>query len=184
MLFCHRRPQRKARRLQLTPHLSWWHTRLKDNMRPKIFLLLAGMVVCAGCSQEEIPESSAPQIKPPVIDFRAVTEKKLPSRYAYAGDRYRDPFMPLNGEGMSLVGSDDVVIPNVASLTLKGIMTDGKQKIAIISGGSISYVLRGKFLYDNRQRLVRGITGIIKEESVIVIAPDKTTKEIRLRERQ
>lgn len=148
----------------------------------RIFLL-AGMLACAGCGLKDMPEEPLVAAKPPVINFNAAPAAHEVQRYAYAGDRNRDPFHPLSLDGTSAGPVGDVVVPPVGSLVLKGIMADGKQKIAIISGGGISYVLKGKYLYDNRQRIVNGITGVIKDESVIIIAPDKTTKEIRLREK-
>lgn len=146
-------------------------------------LLMAGMCACAGCGLKAMPEEPLMKAKPPVINFNAAPATQDAPRYTYAGDRNRDPFQPLSLDGSSPSPVGDVVVPPVGSLVLKGIMADGKQKIAIISGGGISYVLKGKYLYDNRQRLVSGITGVIKDESVIIIAPDKTTKELRLREK-
>lgn len=146
-------------------------------------VLMAGMLACAGCGLKDMPEQPLITKKPPVINFNASPAVKDVQRYVYAGTRNRDPFQPLSLDGSSTSPIGDVVVPPVGSLILKGIMADGKQKIAIISGGGIGYVLKGKYLYDNRQRLVHGITGIIKDESVIIIAPDKTTKEIRLREK-
>lgn len=146
-------------------------------------LFLTAIIACAGCGIKELPEQ--PQIKAKLPAMRATADpavKDMP-RYTYAGTRNRDPFQPLPLDGTSTRIVGDVVVPPVGSLILKGIMADGKQKMAIISAGGIGYVLKGKYLYDNRQRLIHGITGIIKEESVIIIAPDKTTKEIRLREK-
>lgn len=152
-------------------------------MRLSLCILVAGMISCAGCSQDELPDTLSSVPKPPVINLHPVEAKK-PPRFVYAGDRFRDPFVSLNGDGMAFVGTDEVIVPSVGSLVLKGIFSEGKQRMAIISSGAISYVLKGKYLYDNRQRLVRGITGIIKDESVVIIAPDRSTKEIRLRDRQ
>ncbi|MGA2091373.1 MAG: hypothetical protein ABSH12_07960 [Endomicrobiales bacterium] len=153
-------------------------------MQLKLIFVVSAMVFCAGCSQDDIPEIAPSKIKLPVIDFKTVPVTKAVPRYDYGGDRFRDPFVPFNPEGPSTTGGDEVKVPNIGSLTLKGIMADGNLKIAIISGGAISYVLKGKYLYDNHQRLVRGITGIINDDSVIIIAPDKSMKEIRLRGKQ
>lgn len=146
-------------------------------------LLVAGLCACAGCGLKDMPEQPLIKDKPPVINFNPAPALQDAPRYEYAGDRTRDPFHPLSLDGSSAGPVGDVVVPSVGSLILKGIMADEKQKIAIIIGGGISYVLKGKYLYDNRQRLVSGITGVIKDQSVIIIAPDKTTKELRLREK-
>ena len=146
-------------------------------------VLMAGMFACAGCGLKDMPEQPQQTKKPTAINFNPAPEEKAVPLYVYAGTQNRDPFQPLSLDGSTASPVGDVVVPPVGSLILKGIIKDGTQKIAIISGGGIGYVLKGKYLYDNRQRLVRGITGVIKDESVIIIAPDKTTKEIRLREK-
>jgi len=55
--------------------------------------------------------------------------------------------------------------------------------MAIISGLGSTYILRGSYLYDSRQRLIKGITGAIRKDSVIMIAPDKSTKVLMLRQK-
>ena len=149
-----------------------------------ILTVLAGLAL-ASCGYEE--PARKPEQKPaaPVTTSaeQAEYKKKEIPRYSYKGDKFRDPFIALNGEGMSASASlsEEVTIPNIGGLTLKGIFDDGKIKMALISGGGINYILKGSHLYDSRQRLVRGISGIIKKDSVIMIAPDKNTKELKLK---
>jgi hypothetical protein len=109
-----------------------------------------------------------------------VYHKKEEPVYVYTGDKYRDPFIPLAGQGAYPSESEEVGIPSITSLTLKGIITEGKTKIALIGGAGASYILKDSRLYDNHQRQIAGITGAIKTDSVIIIAPDKTTKELKL----
>ncbi|MFH1421628.1 MAG: hypothetical protein ABIH42_02800, partial [Planctomycetota bacterium] len=65
-----------------------------------------------------------------------------------------------------------------------GIMDDGKQKMAMLIGGGVSYILEGSKLYDSRRRLVKGVTGAIKKDSVIMIDSNKKTKSIKLRSKE
>jgi hypothetical protein len=138
----------------------------------------------AACAQEDLPPMP---VTPPMARTAAATDvavqKKTDAQYAYGGERYRDPFVSLAGEAVQSTGTDELVTPNVSALTLKGIFNDGKQSIAIVSAGVNSYTLKGSRLYDNRNRLIKGITGVVRKESVLLIAPDKTTKELKLRDK-
>ena len=150
------------------------------------FCLLCGFFFLAGCGSSDVPSTAVPpSFGSNAFQMPASKEKTETPRYIYHGDRYRDPFIPLNGNSVITTSSSEgVAVPNIGTLTLKGILDDGKQKLAIIQGGGITYILRGSYLYDNRQRLIRGITGFIKKESVVMIAPDKTTKELALRQQE
>lgn len=158
------------------------------NIKNDLILLILGAFVALAlnsCGYEELPTQI--NTKPPApLDTPDQTpyKKKEFIRTDYKGDKFRDPFIPLNGEGyVASSHSDEVPVPNIGSLVLKGIFDDGKLKMALISGGGINYILKGSRLYDNRQRSVKGISGIIKSESVIIIAPDKTTKELKLKQK-
>lgn len=152
------------------------------NTMTRWYLISFVVAIFAGCGGEELPPVQPAPVARPFQVSVSTAPKSLPVRYDYRGDRYRDPFVPLTGEGMTFAGSEDVIVPQLGTLSLKGIIDDGRQRIAIISGGGITYLLKGSQLYDNRQRLVRGITGAIKKDSVLMIAPDKSTKELRLRD--
>lgn len=148
----------------------------------KYILISAFALILAGCGGDDLPPVQPPvYARPYQITISTAPKSELP-RYVYRGDRFRDPFVPLTGEGMTFAGAEDVIVPQLGTLSLKGIIDDGHQMIAMISGGGITYMLKGSQLFDNRQRLVRGITGAIKKDSVLMIAPDKTTKELRLRD--
>lgn len=96
--------------------------------------------------------------------------------YTYMGDHYRDPFIPLIGEGVTNSALDRP--PQVASLVLKGIVQDAKGRMALLNSGASSYILRGGHLYDGNNRLVKGIAGVIKQESALLIGPDHTPHEV------
>jgi len=147
--------------------------------------LAAIALVFSSCGYKDLPTQANIKLPGVVNDSEQyVYKKKEYAHTDYKGDKYRDPFVALNGEGyFSATLSDEAAVPNIGNLILKGIFDDGKLKIALISGGGINYILKGSHLFDNRQRLVRGISGIIKKDSVIMIAPDKTTKELKIRQK-
>lgn len=150
------------------------------------YFLAAGiMLSLSSCGYEELPTQVNTKTPAPVdTSDQAVYKKREFVHTDYKGDKFRDPFIALNGEGYIVSSfSDEVPVPNIGSLVLKGVFDDGKLKMALISGGGINYILKGSRLYDNRQRTVRGISGIIKPDSVIIIAPDKTTKELKLKQK-
>src|SRR5690242_19081027 len=62
--------------------------------------------------------------------------------YMYYGDRYRDPFIALNGDIRNDLGSADRP-PQVTSLVLKGIVQDARSRMALLNSGVNSYILRG-----------------------------------------
>ena len=105
--------------------------------------------------------------------------KDVPSytTYNYYGEKYRDPFVPLIGETRSSQMSDRP--PAIASLMLKGIVQDNNGRLALLTSGVNSYILRGGRFYDGRNKMVKGLSGVIKTDSVVVIGSDRTIREIR-----
>jgi hypothetical protein len=98
--------------------------------------------------------------------------------YTYFGDRYRDPFVPLNNQYRN--ESDVDRPPQIASLLLKGIVGDEKGRMALLTSGVSSYVLRGGRLYDGRNHQMKGISGVIKTNSVVLMGSDRTIKELKV----
>jgi hypothetical protein len=117
----------------------------------------------AGTAASAAPAASAP--KPGYMS------------YSYYGEKYRDPFIPLIGEIRSDRGMERP--PAIASLVLKGIIQDAKGRMALLVSGANSYILRGGRLYDGRNRMVKGISGVIKADSVVLIGSDRTVREVR-----
>ncbi|OGS24122.1 MAG: hypothetical protein A2314_09410 [Elusimicrobia bacterium RIFOXYB2_FULL_50_12] len=149
-----------------------------------VLVTLYGLILVSCGNNEQASFAPAPiDFTPPAVSISTTVAKKEIPKHIYKGERFRDPYIALNAEGAIISNSEEVRVPNIGTLTLKGILDDGKQKMAIISGGGVSYILRGTLLFDNRQRIVKGITGTIKKESVIIIAPDKTKKELLLRQK-
>jgi len=98
--------------------------------------------------------------------------------YTFYGDRYRDPFVPLIGGDIRNDSLYDRP-PQVATLVLKGIVQDANGRVALLTSGLNSYILRSGHLYDGRNRVVKKITGVIKTDSVVLIGPDRTVRELR-----
>jgi hypothetical protein len=98
--------------------------------------------------------------------------------YSYYGDRYRDPFIALTGEFRQDQGADRP--PQISTLSLKGILQDEKGRVALLTSGVNSYVLRGGRLYDGRNHLMKGISGIVKSNSVILMGSDHTIRELHV----
>ena len=122
-----------------------------------------------------------PNHAPPQTPTASATPLAKPTgsyaTYSYYGDRYRDPFVPLTGE----VRNDQTLDrpPPVASLMLKGIVQDARGRMALLTSGVSSYILRGGRLYDGRNHMVKKISGVIKSDSVIIIGSDRTVRELR-----
>jgi hypothetical protein len=119
------------------------------------------------------PNPAAPNAKP------AVPAKPKPAYelYSYYGDRYRDPFIALTG-AIQNQGADRP--PQIQSLQLRGIMHDARGRIALLTSGVSSYILRGGRLYDGRNHVMKGISGVIKTESVVLMGSDRTVKELKV----
>ena len=108
----------------------------------------------------------------------------------YTGDRVRDPFLPAAMGGASTrrivdtkTGGPEVV--DIHGMLLRGIMRDPKVDYALFtSEGGGSYLLRDGRLYNERNKVVPGITGTIKlkQKTVELIAPDKDVQVFRLGE--
>ncbi len=108
----------------------------------------------------------------------------------YTGDRVRDPFLP---SAMGVTGPRRVedaktagsMVLDIHSMLLRGIMKDPKIDYALFTsedGGT--YLLRGGKLYNERNKPVTGITGVIKlkQKTVELITSDKDVQVFRLGE--
>lgn len=145
-------------------------------------LAWAALAFLPACSKKEpddlissiTVETASKNLTPPA------PEKKVePPKYAYPHGDKRDPFIPLTGG--SRTGSVNLA-QNFANLELKGILRDRRGKIAVIAASDgESYTLRGGKVYDRRNRIVSQVTGIIKQESVVLYSQQsKATKELYL----
>jgi hypothetical protein len=163
---------------------------MNNFQRFSIGLLALGMTSLAGAAPPATHALQSQALTPaaPTTPGAAVTgvESNAASKvqpnymtYTYYGDRYRDPFIPLNGDLRSADLLDRA--PQIASLTLKGIVQDANGRMALLVSGVNSYILHGGRLYDGRNRPVKKISGVIKTDSVVLIGSDRTVRELKTR---
>lgn len=112
-------------------------------------------------------------------------EKRIePKRYIYPLAYKRDPFIPLIGEMVSGTTTRVSLTDKKGEfirLELKGIIKDKKGKIALISSShGESYTLKAGRIYDRRNQIISGVSGIIKEGSVVLFSPNRTIIELPL----
>lgn len=171
------------------PHLSLWPLNTMNNYASaswgRIFACMtAGVLTLSVHLSAENTLVPASPVKPaspaPTTPVAATPAKPVPfyRTYSYYGDRYRDPFIPLTGDVRSDQALQDRP-PQIASLLLKGIVQDANGRIALLTSGANSYILRGGRLYDGRNRMVKKVAGIIKSDSVVIIGSDRTVRELK-----
>jgi hypothetical protein len=150
------------------------------------FWLVVGTALLAGIAGTPLYSAAPASVPTPTVQVQVpgikpaaavASEAASYKTYTYYADRYRDPFVPLTGEfrnDLALVRP-----PQIASLMLKGIVQDSRGRMALLTSGVNSYILKGGRLYDGRNRMVKKIAGVIKTESVVLIGADRTVREIR-----
>ncbi|MFH1283220.1 MAG: hypothetical protein ABII27_06105 [bacterium] len=152
--------------------------------RTIVFLISAGLVV-----------SSCTQIPPrPKYDLNKKSNVDLPSltlppkqeikRFVYEGIKFQDPFIPLDQSNIVIVQKDnyDVGI-DPASLQFKGFIKEDKKTIALlVDTAGNTYFLKNMKLIDLKGRVIPGVAGVCKDESVVIETEDGDTREIKLYE--
>ena len=147
------------------------------------FLLVSFLAASGPAQAGPAPAASAGALLP--IGASTQTVSSL-----YTGDRVRDPFLPAamgvtrsrRAEDAKTAGP---VVVDIHGMILRGIMKDAKIDYALFAsedGGS--YLLRGGKLYNERNKPVPGITGVIKlkQKTVQLITSDKDVQVFRLGE--
>src|SRR5579864_7150303 len=166
------------------PPLPWWPLNTMNNIPLWIqrATRLLALSIPVALSHAEVPSpKQGLQVHSPFkpnAGTAAATQTSSYKSYVYFGDRYRDPFIPLNSD----FRTDQSALerpPQVASLSLKGIVQDAKGRMALLTSGITSYILKGGRLYDGRNRMVKKIAGVIKTDSVVLIGADRTVREIK-----
>ena len=144
--------------------------------------LASALAACSG-KKDDLAELSA-GTKPPVEVAPPITpepKKPEPPKYVYPFLQQRDPFVPLIGAPAATAPSGTPSIESFSNLELRGILQDRRGKIALISStDGESYVLRSGRVYDRRNRMISGVQGIIKENSVVLISKNKTVRELTI----
>lgn len=108
--------------------------------------------------------------------------KKAEKRYKYKGGKYRNPLLSLTVKGKAMEGTAEMTAANLSTLTLRGIMKDSrKERLALIDDVSgASYIVKDKKLINQRGRRVKGVVGIVKEKSVVLMTSDKGVRELKI----
>ncbi len=159
-------------------------------MTNNILFLIIGFLFffILGCGKKEKKISTAlpttiPQNK---LVTRVVADKKEKTgmRYEYKGGKYRNPLLSLTVKGEAIEGISEMTGANLSTLTLRGIIKDSqKGRLALIDDVSgSSYIVKGKKLINQRGRRVKGVVGIIKEKSVVLMTSDKGIKELKMKD--
>lgn len=146
-------------------------------------LIAASLAGCSGKSDDQMDLASSVPPPPPAPPDAPAEKKPEPPKYYYPLAEYRDPFVPLiGGQAYSGKGGAQLTAQSFANLELKGILRDRRGKIAVIaSTDGESYVLKSGRIFDQRNHLILGVSGIIKENSVVLVAQNKVTKELTLK---
>src|SRR5580765_5633156 len=105
-----------------------------------VLVLIVGVLTQAGAASPAAPASGL--AVQPLADSSAAKPVPAYMQYQFYGDRYRDPFVPLIGDVTR--GNEQMYDrpPAIAALVLKGIVQDSQGRMALLSGGASSYILR------------------------------------------
>jgi hypothetical protein len=145
--------------------------------------IIAAVLLCSAASAAPQPAPAAPAVRastaaaPSPLAAAALGISTYTVSTLYTGDKVRDPFLPPSVGGVSHPRDRNVpLIVDIHALELRGIMKDAKSDFAIFSmesGGTL--VLRGTRLYDDRNKPIPGITGLIKmkQKRAELITADK-----------
>jgi len=158
-------------------HSRWSPSNTMSSVRATSTWIFAAAVSTAVLGSACFGESPAGRSGPAVV-LTSTAPVSAYKEYTYFGDRYRDPFIALNGD----LRTDQETLdrpPPIASLMLKGIVQDAKGRMALLSSGANSYILRGGRLYDGRNKMAKKIAGVIKTDSVVIIGADRTVRELK-----
>ncbi len=154
----------------------------------KILFLMVGFLFFSvlGCGKKEKNLSTA--LSTTIPQKKAVTrvvrdkKEKAGIKYEYKGGKYRNPCLSLTVKGVAIEGIVEMTAANLSTLTLRGIIKDSqKKRLALIDDVSgASYIVKDKKLINQRGRRVKGVVGIVKEKSVVLMTSDKGIKELKM----
>lgn len=143
--------------------------------------------------QKSVTTSTAEKQKEQTVELTKKEVSVTFPKYTYEGLSYRDPFLPLSGEKIAkakLAQQDkNATVPSLGTLQLKGFIIDKHDRIALFSSPYGSYILVNGKLYDNLNRLVKGVSGEIifdlqtkQPKNVILVTENNEYKEYKLKE--
>ncbi len=75
---------------------------------------------------------------------------------------------------------------SIYSLILNGVMQDGAGRQALLTdpATAIVYKLKSGKLYDQKKKVVPGVSGVVKGKQVILMTEDKKVRQVNLREKE
>lgn len=146
----------------------------------KYLPLILAAALLAGCGGSKTASAPPPPPPPTVVEEPQVPPKVEVPKHEYGGEIYADPFVPLSPTARA-AGRDELIVPNINSLMLKGIYTAGSRVIALLEGDGAGYTIKGNRLYDTRDRMVPGYWCSINIDSVVVTSGG-VTRALKLRE--
>lgn len=150
----------------------------------QLIIMVFFSMFLTSCSKND-ESLKLPSVTPPAkVTPPTPIKKEEFAKYVYPHATQRDLFIPLVGSAASGSGNMGSVIDRrgeFVSLELRGIMRDKRGKVAMIStSDGQTYFLKAGKIYDKRNRIISGVSGIIKENSVVLISQNKTMKELHL----
>lgn len=124
-------------------------------------------------------------VLPPKIPIEEPV-KPEPPVYRYTSFQLRDPFLPLvvtapKGE-VRPAGKVDLTAIEITALNLSGLIWDRSESLAMFhDGNNFGYIFKhGNLLADNG-KVIKGISGCIKSNNLVVLTQDKTTVTFNLK---
>lgn len=164
--------------------------------------LILGVLLCSAAGVRAAPPmpsyASAAAPKTVAVSTAAAAASAAPAASAligvstftvsmlYTGDRVRDPFLAASaGAVVQRRREEGPLVVDIHNLQLRGIMEDttGDYAVFVMDGG-ISLLMRHGKVYDDRNKLVPGITGRIKmkQKRVELITSDRDVQVFTLGE--
>lgn len=139
-------------------------------MKKILFMIffMGGAFPAALCA-EEAPAAGAVAASTVPVSSLAVSSPT----YSYKGEKYRDPFVSLAGQGAAYFYSGDDTPFDPNNVELKGVlkMKSGRWALLRTAAGASFIVKEGK-LWDSKRKLVKGYVGIVKEKGLELLGPN------------
>jgi hypothetical protein len=148
-------------------------------------IFLSILLGLSGCAKEKAKPVSIEPLKEKEMGTVKKLEEQKQVRYTYAGEKYRDPFAPLEemGKAVGKMGKRAISI-DISTLKLTGIMISPstRERYAVIEAGEgRGYIVKGGKLVDNYNNTVKDVRAIVRKDKVILITSDNVIRELELK---
>jgi hypothetical protein len=137
-----------------------------------------------GATPGAMPGAAPEAVADPEAAAAPAPEAPVEPLYVYKGERFRDPLVPLTGGGAwdysGLSASNEEFDP--ASVELKGIIKTQTGRWALLrsaTGGN--FLVKNGKIYDSKRKAAKDFVGIVKEKELVIIGPNNTTTEFKLK---